>query len=599
MVFTIILTFSIVKIDNKKGVIECINPKNEKELKTFTYDKTYDWRSSQEEIFDDVAKPILESVMEGYNGTIFAYGQTGTGKSFTMMGAGHGKTELKGIIPRSIDWIFKAIENKGDQEFLVRVAFVEIYNEEIRDLLNKNIKNKLKIREKEGVFYVEDNKVIKVENANQMLQVMEAGEGNRAKGSTKMNIESSRSHSIFQIIVENSYLDESGERHYRMGKLNLVDLAGSERQTKTEATGDRLKEATKINLSLTILGNVISSLISSKKVHVPYRESKLTMLLCDSLGGNTKTVMIANIGPSDFNYDESLNTLWYAARAKKIQNKPTINEDPKDALMRQYQEEIEALRLQLAKMGKGEFLAMDGKALPGFSNGTINAKDNEKEVKQIMENLEKEKDDFRKQQEEEIQKIKQKKNLAEDEKNQLIEKLNNDLTEFKKSKDEAKRMLMKYGEMKKKVLNGSKIEKKVKEQETEIIKNKEELIKKTYEEERLKREIEDKEKDNLKLKQQYESKQANIDDLNDKINQIRNRIEEIKSENQETRNHLEMQLAGLQEFIGALQIENLKKEFILNHFIPAEEREKIQKSIEFNKKENTYSINRILAIKNN
>ena len=138
-----------------------------------------------------------------------------------------------------------------------------------------------------------------------------------------MNKESSRSHSIFSIIIENS-MTEGGETKYRMGKLNLVDLAGSERQSKTEATGERLKEATKINLSLTVLGNVICALVNPKTTHIPYRESRLTMLLCDSLGGNTKTVMIANVGPADYNYEETLNTLWYANRAKNIKNKPKV-----------------------------------------------------------------------------------------------------------------------------------------------------------------------------------------------------------------------------------------------------------------------------------
>jgi len=183
-----------------------------------------------------------------------------------------------------------------------------------------------------------------------MIGIMIAGRDNRATGATKMNPGSSRSHSIFSIIIDHSNVDSNGETHYRMGKLNLVDLAGSERQSKTEATGDRFKEATKINLSLAVLGNVINKLVSSKKGHIPYRESKLTMLLQDSLGGNTKTVMIANVGPADYNYDETLSTLWYASNAKKIKNKPKINEDPKDALLREYQDEIEKLKMRLSGM---------------------------------------------------------------------------------------------------------------------------------------------------------------------------------------------------------------------------------------------------------
>merc|ERR1719453_1256266 len=167
-----------------------------------------------------------------------------------------------------------------------------------------------------------------------------------------MNADSSRSHSLFLIQIE-SEETVNGESHIRMGKLNLVDLAGSERQSKTQASGDRLKEATKINLSLSALGNCISSLVDGKSQHIPYRDSKLTRLLQDSLGGNTKTVMIANCGPACYNYDETISTLRYANRAKQIKNKPVINEDPKDAMLREFQDEIKRLREQLAGGGSG------------------------------------------------------------------------------------------------------------------------------------------------------------------------------------------------------------------------------------------------------
>ncbi len=204
------------------------------------------------------------------------------------------------------------------------------------------------MRDKEGVFYVEDCKKLKVESGEQMLAILNAGRSNRAKGETDMNKDSSRSHSLFTIIIENSSIDEMGQTHYRMGKLNLVDLAGSERLSKTNATGQRVEEAKHINLSLHMLGIVISKLVTAEK-HIPYRDSVLTKLLSDSLGGNTKTIMIANIGPADYNYEESVNTLRYAWDAKKIKNKPKINEDPKDALLRKFQEEIESLKQELAK----------------------------------------------------------------------------------------------------------------------------------------------------------------------------------------------------------------------------------------------------------
>merc|ERR1711977_342951 len=169
---------------------------------------------------------------------------------------------------------------------------------------------------------------------------MQAGKKNRSVGETLMNAGSSRSHAIFTIIVECAEVDEKRGEHIKVGKLNLVDLAGSERQSKTGATGHRLKEATKINLSLSALGNVISALVDGKSTHIPYRDSKLTRLLQDSLGGNTKTVMIAAVSPANYNYDESLSTLRFAARAKTIKNKPRVNEDPKDALLKKYENEI-------------------------------------------------------------------------------------------------------------------------------------------------------------------------------------------------------------------------------------------------------------------
>jgi hypothetical protein len=533
--------------------------------------------------------------MEGYNGTIFAYGQTGTGKTFTMEGVP--TPENKGIIPRTIDWIFANIKNYSNQQFLVRVSFVEIYNEEVRDLLNKNVKNKLNLREKDGAFYVEDCKVIQVENAQQMMGIMMAGGEIRATGATKMNSGSSRSHSIFSIIIENSSIDESGETHYRMGKLNLVDLAGSERQSKTEATGDRFKEATKINLSLTVLGNVINKLVSNKNQHIPYRESKLTMLLQDSLGGNTKTVMIANVGPADDNYEETLNTLWYASNAKKIKNKPKINEDPKDALLRQYQEEIETLKKQLSSMGKG--LGVPS-GIPGThgSNG-IQYVEDDAAMKLAVDNLEKEKDDFRKQNEQEITKIKQLKNMAEEEKKSLIEKLNKEINEQKKVKDEAKNLLLKYRKMKNTVLQGNITEQKVKEQEQEINKRREELETKRREEQRLQEELQLQNKKNVELKKKYETSQAYVDDLNDKIGVLRQKIEEMKIENKENQERLSRELSNLQDDIKNIQIESMRKEFIINTFISTEEREKISKCIEFSEKEQIYIINRISAIKNN
>lgn len=190
-----------------------------------------------------------------------------------------------------------------------------------------------------GIF-VKDLQQVIVTSIPEMERAMNFGSANRKTASTDMNAASSRSHSIFTIYIETSTLQPDGSQRIRAGKLNLVDLAGSERLSKTGATGDTAKEGAKINLSLTALGNVISSLVDGKSQHIPYRTSKLTRLLQDSLGGNTKTIMIAACSPADYNYEETLSTLRYASRAKAIKNKPKVNEDPKDAQLKQYEEEI-------------------------------------------------------------------------------------------------------------------------------------------------------------------------------------------------------------------------------------------------------------------
>ncbi|XP_051894933.1 kinesin-like protein KIF17 [Pristis pectinata] len=316
--------------------------------KQFTFDGVYYIESTTEQLYNEIAYPLVEGVTEGYNGTIFAYGQTGSGKSFTMQGISS-PTSQRGVIPRAFEHIFESIQCTENTKFLVRASYLEIYNEEIRDLLGKDTKQKLELKEHpEKGIYVKDLSMHTVHSVTECEKIMDIGWGNRAVGYTLMNKDSSRSHSIFTIHLEMCSIDDNGKDHIRVGKLNLVDLAGSERQAKTGATGDRLKEATKINLSLSALGNVISALVDGRSKHIPYRDSKLTRMLQDSLGGNTKTLMVACLSPADNNYDESLSTLRYANRAKNIKNKPRINEDPKDALLREYQEEIKQLKALLA-----------------------------------------------------------------------------------------------------------------------------------------------------------------------------------------------------------------------------------------------------------
>ncbi|XP_068097780.1 kinesin-like protein KIF17 [Hyperolius riggenbachi] len=339
---------AVVTMYSSRGQCFIRKPEGGEETpKQFTFDGAYYTDHCTEQIYNEIAYPLVEGVTEGYNGTIFAYGQTGSGKSFSMQGVPDPPSQ-RGIIPRAFEHIFESIQCAENTKFLVRASYLEIYNEEIRDLLGEDTKQKLELKEHpdRGV-YVKALTLHTVHSVAECEKIMETGWKNRSVGYTLMNKDSSRSHSIFTINIEIFTTDENGEDHLRAGKLNLVDLAGSERQSKTGATGERLKEATKINLSLSALGNVISALVDGKSKHIPYRDSKLTRLLQDSLGGNTKTLMVACLSPADNNYDESLSTLRYANRAKNIKNKPRINEDPKDALLREYQEEIKKLKAML------------------------------------------------------------------------------------------------------------------------------------------------------------------------------------------------------------------------------------------------------------
>ncbi|CAK0827434.1 unnamed protein product, partial [Prorocentrum cordatum] len=344
---------NIVEMDLKEAVARVRRP-GTTDFKDFTFDQVYGPNTQQADFYEQTGYAIVENVMDGYNGTIFAYGQTGTGKTHTMVGP-DGNEEQYGVIPRTFHHIFRNINSTPNKKFLVRASYLEIYNEEIRDLLSKTPKAKLELKDHpDGGVMVKDLSNLVVKDANGLRQVMDTGIKNRSVASTLMNSESSRSHSIFTITIETAEKFENDDKdHIRVGKMNMVDLAGSERQSKTGATGETLKEATKINMSLSALGNVISALVDSKTNFIPYRDSKLTRLLQDSLGGNTKTVMCACVGPVDYNYDETLSTLRYAYRAKNIKNKPRINEDPKDAMIREFQDEITRLKMKLAERGGG------------------------------------------------------------------------------------------------------------------------------------------------------------------------------------------------------------------------------------------------------
>uniref|UniRef100_A0A671TPU8 Kinesin family member 4 n=1 Tax=Sparus aurata TaxID=8175 RepID=A0A671TPU8_SPAAU len=320
--------------------------------KAFTYDYVFDPTAEQEEVFHTAVSSLLNGLFKGYHATVLAYGQTGSGKTFSMGGTYTSAQENDssvGVIPRVIRRIFEEKENRADCEFLLAVSYLEIYNEDILDLLcSSKDKPALSIREdpKEGIKIVGLTER-QVFSAQEMVGCLELGNSARTVGSTAMNAASSRSHAIFTITLE----QRRGKDKYVwfVSKLHLVDLAGSERQKKTKAEGDRLKEGISINRGLLSLGNVISALgdESKKNTFVPYRDSKLTRLLQDSLGGNSHTLMIACISPADSNMEETINTLRYADRARKIKNKPIVNLDPRAAEMNRLKQQVQELQVML------------------------------------------------------------------------------------------------------------------------------------------------------------------------------------------------------------------------------------------------------------
>ncbi|XP_074993787.1 kinesin-like protein KIF27 isoform X2 [Calonectris borealis] len=330
--------------------------------RVFTFDFVFGKNSTQEEVYTVCIKPLLVSLTEGYNATVFAYGQTGSGKTYTI-GGGHIASvaeDEKGIIPRAIQELFQHISENRNIDFHVKVSYIEVYKEELRDLLELETSVKeLHIREDEkGNTVIVGAKEFQVECADEVISLLESGNAARHTGTTQMNEHSSRSHAIFTISIcqkqsaesqkNTDAAQDSSWKSVQMiaSKFHFVDLAGSERVTKTGNTGERFKESIQINSGLLALGNVISALGDPKRksVHIPYRDAKITRILKDSLGGNAKTVMITCISPSSSDFDESLNSLKYANRAKNIRNKPVVNYNPDQDRIDEMELEIKLLR---------------------------------------------------------------------------------------------------------------------------------------------------------------------------------------------------------------------------------------------------------------
>nr|CAB3259102.1 kinesin-like protein KIF28P [Phallusia mammillata] len=368
-----------------RGNTTTITNPNTGETKDFTFDRSY-WSHDgfreldngqlvrdgdhspyvdQDRVFEDLGQGVLNNAWDGYNATLFAYGQTGSGKSYSMIG----DKVNRGIVPQACGELFQAIEKQDSakaKELQVSFSILEIYNEQIRDLLANKKQNlgagTLKVRERgDKRFYVEGLSHHPCRDYATIKRLMKVGAVNRSTAATNMNATSSRSHMVITIKFSQIFNNEVGESTTKTSEINLVDLAGSERAKSTGATGDRLKEGSAINKSLLNLGTVIEALASGKsQKFVPYRDSVLTQLLKSALGGNSKTVMIAAISPADVNYEETLSTLRYADRAKKIKNQAVVNESPTDKLIRELKEE----NAKLLKM-------LSGHSTNGFDNDKI------------------------------------------------------------------------------------------------------------------------------------------------------------------------------------------------------------------------------------
>ncbi|KAI9545289.1 Kinesin-like protein kif3b [Dissostichus eleginoides] len=542
----------VVSVDVKLGQIIVRNPREaaaNEHPKVFTYDSVYDWNSKQIDLYDETFRPLVDSVLLGFNGTIFAYGQTGTGKTYTMEGV-RNDPERRGVIPNSFEHVFTHISRSQNQQYLVRASYLEIYQEEIKDLLSKDQTRRLELRERPDTgVYVKDLSSFVTKSVREIEHVMNVGNQNRSVGATNMNEHSSRSHAIFVITVECSELGVDGENHIRVGKLNLVDLAGSERQTKTGAQGERLKEATKINLSLSALGNVISSLVDGRSSHIPYRDSKLTRLLQDSLGGNARTVMVANIGPASYNLEETLTTLRYSNRAKNIKNKPRINEDPKDALLREFQEEIARLKEQLEKRSGKKKRRRRRRGGKGATQEKL-----ERERKAIMEDH----------------------SLVAEEKLRLLKEKEKKMEDLKREKDAGEMLSAKVKAMESKLLVGGKnIVDHTNEQQKMLELKRKEITEQKRREREMQQQMESRDEETLELKETYSSLQQEVDIKTKKLKKLFAKLQAVKAEIHDIQEAHINERQDLEQTQNELTRDLKLKHLIIENFIPLEEKNKI------------------------
>ncbi|KAH8057559.1 hypothetical protein JL722_6640 [Aureococcus anophagefferens] len=499
--------------DEATGRITCNNPKADASdpPKAFTFDAVFDPNITQRKLYDICSAPVVDAVLAGFNGTIFAYGQTGAGKTFTMEGVPD-PPELRGIIPNAFQQIF----------------------DRIRDLLSKDPKNKLELKENvDSGVYVKDLTSFIVKSSHEIDQVMQAGKKNRSVGATLMNAGSSRSHAIFTIIVERAETDEVRGEHITVGKLNLVDLAGSERQGKTGATGDRLKEATKINLSLSALGNVISALVDGKSQHIPYRDSKLTRLLQDSLGGNTKTVMCANCGPAGYNYDETRGGYGPGVSREVVEVEKIVEK-----------EVVKEVKIGIS----------------------------EEELQRVHEEAEAEKSRIRERAERDLAEILERQAETEEEREKLRADLVRQELERKRASEKKRSLAAKLKGMEAKLLKGGQMLDKAATQEAELRKAERELVDKEEAERALAQELGKRDEVREDLSEKYSSIEEEVDKKTRKLEKLVRKVNEAEAEIADLQGEFQREREDLCEdmldTIRQLARQIKLKEMVLELFVP-------------------------------
>ncbi|VDP97682.1 unnamed protein product, partial [Trichobilharzia regenti] len=479
--------------------------------------------------------------------------------------------ELRGVMPNSFDLIFDHISRSKDAQYLVRASYLEIYKEEIRDLLRRDQSKHLEIKEKpDSGIYVKDLSSVLTRSITEIQKVMNIGYQNRAVGATNMNEHSSRSHAIFIVTVEC-------------------------------CKGERLKEATKINLSLSTLGNVISALVDGKSTHIPYRDSKLTRLLQDSFGGNSKTIMVANIGPATYNYEETINTLRYANRAKNIKNRPKINEDPKDALLREYQQEIDRLKALLRnrnavipkqiqkqngrQKSQGKQMSFNGNEVDidftSEENGTEDdATSMENYVKEQQAKLSAEKDA-----------VLNDHSLVAEEKSRLLNELKLKESKLQEEQAQTQQLELKLKTMESKLLRGDQsIVEHTRMQELTLAEQRTKMAEQRRREREIVARMEEEEGSVANLQEGFTSLKQEVEVNTRKLKKLFEKLQEIKQETLDVQEEYTLERQEHERIQDQLTREVKLQLIILENFIPSEEKEKLEKRIYFDEETEKWQV---------